>query len=49
MEKIVVGTLVLILDMQFLSYTKDIVQHSPSHTPLIGMYTKLTGFLTTKH
>lgn len=34
-EKIVAGTLIIILDMQFLSLTNSVVAHSPSHTPLI--------------
>lgn len=34
-EKVVVGTLCLVLDMQFLAYSAAAVPHSPSHTPLI--------------
>ncbi|KAF2365713.1 Neurotransmitter-gated ion-channel ligand-binding domain [Trinorchestia longiramus] len=34
-EKTVVGTLLVMLQLQFLAYTKHIVDISPSHTPLI--------------
>uniref|UniRef100_A0A2P2I4Y1 Acetylcholine receptor subunit alpha-type acr-16-like n=2 Tax=Hirondellea gigas TaxID=1518452 RepID=A0A2P2I4Y1_9CRUS len=35
LEKVVVGILCLVLDLQFLAYATATVPHSPSHTPLI--------------
>ena len=36
-EKVIVGILVVILNLQFLTYITATIPHSPSHTPLIGI------------
>ncbi|XP_018016555.1 neuronal acetylcholine receptor subunit alpha-7 [Hyalella azteca] len=45
-EKLVVGCLLVLLQLQFLAYVDDVVVLSPSHTPLIVQYVSEQVLLT---